>query len=77
VKEEEEDSYDISSFINRAPPQMKRPLTVGGLDKKSAESCWKAIKNPIQDGKNNTKSEFNLFILISFSSFSKSIKTKD
>jgi hypothetical protein len=55
AKEEEEVSYDISSFINRAPPQMKRPLTVGGLDKKSAESCWKAIKNPIQDGKKYLK----------------------
>ncbi len=53
--------YDISTFINKSPPKLKRPLTVGGLDRKSAENCWKLIKNP-QDGKNLANVEFTLVL---------------
>jgi hypothetical protein len=48
---EDDLKYDISSIIHRPAPKMKRPLTVGGLDKKSVDNYWKLLKNPNKDGK--------------------------
>lgn len=52
--------YDISNFINKPPPSMKRPLTVGGLDKKQADLYWKMLKNPKGEPESakNTRSSF-------------------
>lgn len=37
--------YDISSFVSKPPPQILRPVTVGGLDKLKSEAYWRDVNN--------------------------------
>ena len=43
--------HDIHPFVNKPPPLIQRPSTVGGLDKRSADSYWRAYKPRKGDGK--------------------------
>jgi hypothetical protein len=36
--------HDIHPFVNKPPPLVQRPSTVGGLDKRSADNYWRAYK---------------------------------
>lgn len=49
-------THDISPFVSKNPPKLQRPMTVGGLDKKPAESYWKVLAIGI-DGNKDTKSK--------------------
>lgn len=43
--------YDIHPFVVKPPPLIQRPSTVGGLDKRTADSYWKAYKPRVSDSK--------------------------
>ncbi len=51
VQDADELKYDIAPFVKKPVPKLTRPLTVGGLDKRSSDISWKKIKNPQPDGK--------------------------
>lgn len=42
--------YDLSSFVSKAPPQLLRPVTVGGLDKLKSEIYWREINGSGVEG---------------------------
>jgi hypothetical protein len=41
---------DIRPFVNKPPPLVQRPSTVGGLDKRAADNYWRAYKPRKGDG---------------------------
>ncbi len=41
--------YDLHPFVVKPPPLIQRPSTVGGLDKRTADSYWKAYKPRVKD----------------------------
>ena len=43
--------YDLHPFVVKPPPLIQRPSTVGGLDKRTADSYWKAYKPRVKDSK--------------------------
>jgi hypothetical protein len=42
--------HDIHAFVDKTPPLIQRPTTVGGLDKRAADSYWKAYRPNKTDG---------------------------
>jgi hypothetical protein len=42
---------DIRPFVNKPPPLVQRPSTVGGLDKRAADNYWRAYKPRKGDGR--------------------------
>lgn len=43
--------HDIHPFVNKPPPLIQRPSTVGGLDKRSADNYWRAYKPRKTEGR--------------------------